>query len=209
MQAKKMNKIGILAYGSLIDNPGKEIESLIIDRIECTTPFKVEYARKSKKRDFGPTLIPTENIGKKVKAVILVLKDETDLNLAKSILWRRETGNNDKNEEYTHSDNPTLNKVQVNIISKLNTVETVLYTSIGKNIEGDINPKKLSDLALKSILKDAGKKGEDGVQYLLDNKKNGIVTEFSEQYEKLILKKTECDSLEDVITKMVDNRNND
>lgn len=201
-----MKKIGILAYGSLIDNPGKEIEPLIIERIECTTPFKVEYARKSKKRDFGPTLIPTENIGKKVKAIILVLKDETDLNFAKSILWRRETG---KNEEYVHSDNPTVNKVQVKIINKLETIETVLYTSIGKNIDGDINPNKLSDLALKSILKDAGKRGEDGVRYLLDNKKNGIITEFSEQYEKLILKKTECESLQDVIIKMVDNRNND
>ena len=37
-----MSNIGILAYGSLIDYPGKEIKELIDSRIEnIETPFKI------------------------------------------------------------------------------------------------------------------------------------------------------------------------
>jgi hypothetical protein len=41
-------KIGILAYGSLIDDPGAKIEPFIFHRVVCRTPFKVEFARTSK-----------------------------------------------------------------------------------------------------------------------------------------------------------------
>ena len=55
----RMEKIGILAYGSLIDDPGIEIEPLIKKRIKnIQTPFKIEIARKSTTRGDGPTLIP-------------------------------------------------------------------------------------------------------------------------------------------------------
>ncbi len=201
-----MYKIGILAYGSLIDNPGKEIEPLIIDRIECITPFKVEYLRKSRTRSFAPTLIPSENTGKNVKAVVLILNNKTDLNLAKSILWRRETGSLERDKDYKLSNNPSLNKVQVYTTYEIEGVETVLYTSIGNNIEGSVTPEKLSDLAIASILNEAGGKKKDGIRYLLANKKNGIVTELSEEYEKLILKKTDCQSLEESIIKMDEKR---
>lgn len=33
--------IGILAYGSLIDNPGEEISPLIVDRITCQLHLKL------------------------------------------------------------------------------------------------------------------------------------------------------------------------
>jgi hypothetical protein len=203
-----MSKIGILAYGSLIDFPGEEISPLIVDRLECTTPFKVEYARKSKIRGNGPTLIPTENIGKKVKAVVLIIKDETDLDDAKSILWRRETGNIKSKEEYKHSENPSRNKVQVEITNEIIGVETVLYTSIGNNINGLITAENLSDLAIESILSEAGKNKKDGIRYLLANKQNGIITEMSDQYEKCILAKTGCKTLEESIAKMDSKREN-
>jgi len=46
-----MAKLGILAFGSLIDDPGWEIEEAIIARKSgIRTPFAVEFARKSKKR---------------------------------------------------------------------------------------------------------------------------------------------------------------
>lgn len=197
-----MYKIGILAYGSLIDNPRKEIEPLIIDRIECTTPFKVEYLRKSRTRSFAPTLIPSKNIGENVKAVVLLLNNDTDLNIAKSILWRRETGNLESGKEYKHSNNPSVNKVQIYTTHEIEGVKTVLYTSIGKNIGGTVTPEKLADLAIDSILNEAGSKKMDGIRYLLANRKNGIVTELSEEYEKLILKKTDCKTLEESIIKM-------
>lgn len=51
-------RIGILAYGSLIKEPGVEIEPLIVERIPTQTPFMVEYARLSQSRGGGPTVIP-------------------------------------------------------------------------------------------------------------------------------------------------------
>jgi len=43
--------VGILAFGSLIDNPGKEIEAALVGRkTNVVTPFRVEFARKSTKR---------------------------------------------------------------------------------------------------------------------------------------------------------------
>lgn len=84
--------VGILAYGSLINEPGIELEQLIVNRINCETPFEVEFARLSKTRGNAPTLIPVkEGEGSKVPAQILVLKEGTALKEAHDILWRRET----------------------------------------------------------------------------------------------------------------------
>jgi hypothetical protein len=58
--AGMMDKVGILAYGSLIGEPGPEIEPSIVRRIACVTPFKVEFARASKTRTGGPSLVPYE-----------------------------------------------------------------------------------------------------------------------------------------------------
>jgi hypothetical protein len=81
------DSVGILAYGSLICEPGPEIEPVIARRISCQTPFKVEFARTSKTRKGGPTLVPCDD-GSQVAAQILVvqlpLKDATDR------LYRRE-----------------------------------------------------------------------------------------------------------------------
>ena len=89
--------IGILAYGSLIGDPGPEIEPHITRRIACRTPFKVEFARTSRTRKGGPTLVPYEK-GSPVAAQILVvnvsLKEATDW------LYRRETRKNDPNISY-------------------------------------------------------------------------------------------------------------
>jgi len=57
-------RIGILAFGSLLDDPGAEISRLIERRIEpVTTPFKVEFARASISRDGAPTLVPVDQGG--------------------------------------------------------------------------------------------------------------------------------------------------
>jgi hypothetical protein len=45
-QLGAVKKIAILAYGSLIDEPGEELENCIVNRLgPILTPFKVEYAR--------------------------------------------------------------------------------------------------------------------------------------------------------------------
>jgi len=85
-----MNNIGILAYGSLIDCPGQEIQAVIANRVEgVKTPFKVEFARRSLRRDGAPTLVPVEEGGVCVKAVILVLEEHISEKEAKNMLYRR------------------------------------------------------------------------------------------------------------------------
>ncbi len=86
------NSVGILAYGSLIADPGVEIEPLIGGRIDTLTPFPVEYARFSATRGGGPTAVPHSS-GKRVKAQVLILVDGVALTEARNLLWRRETRN--------------------------------------------------------------------------------------------------------------------
>ena len=50
-----MKRIGILAYGSLIDNPGSELGPNTVAKIkDVNTPFRVEFARKSQSRNYAP-----------------------------------------------------------------------------------------------------------------------------------------------------------
>ena len=61
--------LGILAFGSLIDNPGAEIEAALVGRkLKIRTPFGVEFARSSTKRGGAPTLVPMEQGGTPVVA---------------------------------------------------------------------------------------------------------------------------------------------
>lgn len=206
MNIKNDYKIGILAYGSLINNPGDEISSLEIKRIECTTPFRIEFARTSISRKGAPTLIPSEklDIGKRVNGIIIVLKDETQLDTAKSIIWRREIHKVGDKREYLKPEKITNNSVLVEELVDFMGVETVLYTSIGSNIDEEITPKLLAKLAIDSFVKD-NKSGKDGISYLLDAKKNGIITELSLDYEKEILLATGTTDLQEAKEYLKDN----
>jgi hypothetical protein len=199
MTENKKHIIGILAFGSLIDNPGQEIAEIETERIVCETPFNVEFARTSSTRGNAPTLIPVEVGGQKVKAVIIVLNPETNIDTAKSILWRRELHKANRTENYTHSDNPSLNKVVVKTLTDFMNVQTVLYTSIGCNITQPLTSELLADFSINSILSQAGQEEKDGLRYLLSAKRNGIVTTLSDDYENQILIKTETKSLEQAI----------
>lgn len=199
MTEKRIHNIGILAYGSLINNPGQEISECEIDRIQCETPFKVELARISSTRGNAPTLIPVENGGKKVRAVIIALRDSTDIEFAKTILWRRELHKPNSSEIYTLPTNPTLNQVVIKTCDNFMNVRTVLYTSIGSNIEQPLTGELLAEYAISSILSSAGQEERDGIRYLLAAKRNSIVTELSADYEIQILKKTKTETLEQAI----------
>lgn len=207
MDNLKKHCLGILAYGSLINQPGEEIAKIEIKRIKCETPFNVEYARTSATRNNAPTLIPVQNRSNSVIAEIIVLSDDIDVEVAKSILWRRETHKVNSNETYKHSDNPSNNKVVVDVLSDFMNIQNVLYTSIGSNIQKPITGELLADFAIASILDDVGESKKDGIRYLLDNKNNGIKTELSNEYERQILLKTATKSLEEAIEKLDKQRN--
>lgn len=197
--------IGILAYGSLINEPGDEIDPFIIERISCVTPFQVEYARMSKSRDYAPTLIPVNKEGAPVKAVIMVLGNGASIEEAKNMLWRRETREADTNKKYIKNAIPGKDTVQIKTLKNFKGIGKVIYTSIASNLDFN-SPQILADLAIKSILNKAGAKGMDGVRYLLNAKANGIVKPFSNEYENYILERTQTSTLEHAIVKLDNQR---
>lgn len=191
-----MPKIGILAYGSLIDEPGDEIGPLVVKQIKgVETPFSIEFARTSQTRAGAPTLVPVRTGGSPVKATVLVLAEDVFLEHARDILWRRETGRVGSSQRYHAPAEPTENTVLVDEFAHLAGMNTVISTRIGVNIT-EPNPELLADLAIRSAKTDAGAKRRDGISYLMDAKKNGLSTPLSPGYETEILRIMGAASLE-------------
>jgi hypothetical protein len=190
------DKIGILAYGSLIDDPGDEIrQATVCTLIEgIVTPFRIEFARTSKKRKGAPSLVPVDAGGAHVPARIFVLNvDEAE---AANRLYRREINAIGKGVVYTPRRNPGKDDVVVERISAFAEVDTVLYTRIGANIE-NLTAKRLAAHAIQSAknLKD----DRDGITYLMRAKRNGITTPLSAAYEQEVLRATGTGTLEEAL----------
>lgn len=198
-----MSRIGILAYGSLIDDPGKELVPFICERIaDIKTPFSIEFARSSNSRDGAPTLIPVEDGGAQVKGVILVLDSEVGLQKAEDLLWRKETRNECSDKHYNRPAEPNANSVVIEHIENLANVDKVLFTKIGANIENR-NPDYLADLAICSARREAGNKHMDGISYLMSIKKQRIRTPLMPDYEAAILRKTKAQTLDEAYYRII------
>ena len=197
-----MTRIGILAYGSLIDDPGKELEPLIRECIpDVETPFSIEFARSSSSRSGAPTLVPVEGGGAQVQGVIQVLDPAVEVRRAEDLLWRRETRNECSNKHYRPLNNPGPNKVVVGHLKNLANVETVLFTKIGANIKVR-TPEHLADLAICSARSKAGEKRMDGISYLISVKTQKIQTPLMPEYEAAILQKTRAQTLQEAYEKI-------
>lgn len=195
-----MQSIGILAYGSLIDDPGVEISPLISKRISgIKTPFKIEFARSSKSRDGAPTVVPVEQGGSAVDAVILVLSGGVTIEHAKDLLWRRETRNESSGKSYSESKTKSVNKVSVEVLTNFSGVSSVLYTKISPNIDHP-TPVKLAELAIASAQGKASESGKDGISYLMSLKSNSISTPLMSAYEQEILSYFGVSTLEQALS---------
>lgn len=189
-----MDTIGILAYGSLIEEPGQTISDLIIKRINTTTPFPVEYARISNSRDGAPTLIPIEN-GSQVQAQILVLHPDISIERAATLLYQRETRQTRRIYQRPANDAINTNTVLIEILTGFENVQTVLYTRIGSNIN-ILTARFLAEQAIESARSKSGATKMDGINYLITAKRNNIHTVLSPEYESQILELTDTQTLE-------------
>ena len=191
-----MSKIGILAYGSLINDPGAEISKLISEEIQVMTPFPVEFVRISKTRGAAPTVAPYKS-GRPVKAKLFVLKDSVLLQDAKSLLWRRETRKEGLDRDYRESTG--LNAVIIRDRPGFHGLDHALYTDF--NPSGKINdpdPGELAKAAIDSVAK--APDGKDGITYLMDIISIGIETQLTLAYQKEILAQTGTLSLAEALT---------
>jgi hypothetical protein len=172
-----VENIGILAYGSLLGDPGPELGPHIIDRIPHKTPWPVEYARSSESRGGGPTLVIHPR-GSPVQGAVMVLDiKRSDIDLAREWLRRRER----TSEKYIETTNAA-------------GLEVVLYARLPPNIkEADLRPDRLAEFAIESV---AVKPDRNGIRYLADNIKNGITTPLTEAYRIAVLSKLKAQDLE-------------
>ncbi len=200
--ARKL-KIGIFGFGSLIADPGEELQNATARRIEAETPFAVEYGRTSQRtRGGAPTLVPVSSGGAKVKATIFVLKDSVSQHEAASILWRRETRQVGSGKPYKRPAKPGPNSVLVASWKNFMGLDRVLYTDFADSGKLE-NPTavQLAKLAVGSARNPDVPEGMDGISYLMAAKKAGIATPLSADYEQEILRITGALSLEDARNK--------
>jgi len=193
------SRVGILAYGSLIADPGRELKQHIVRRIRTQTPFEVEFARSSKGRAGAPTLVPVpDGKGCHVQAYILVLGDEVIEQEACNMLYRREI-NCIGEKSMTYDDERQRSKEDAVVIEKLRDfedVEVVLYTSLPPNIDilDDDNASpaeqasKLACLAKRSVKKETFCCQRDGIRYLADAIGHGIKTPLTDLYKCAVLR---------------------
>ena len=155
---------------------------------------KWKYARCSKKRDVAPTLVPVEDGGARVKAVIFILKDHVSEAEAKNMLWRRETHR--CQGTYSPPAKCDPNTVRIERLDNFRNIGVVLYTKIAPNI-ANLTPQGLAELAIKSACGEAGTQMRDGLSCLIDAKHSGLVTPLTAEYEEEILRQTRTKTLEE------------
>lgn len=189
-------KIGILAYGSLITDPGAELLPLIRFRIKTETPFPVEYGRISQSRGGAPTLVP-HPVGAPVHAELLVLDDSISIEQARDILFRREIHRVGSDRVYTPSEDP--NRVRVRTYTDCPWVEAVLYTDF--NDGGKTAAPVAAELARAAIdsVRQAREVGGDGISYLIQACDSGINTPLTRAYIEEILKQSGAGSLSEAL----------
>jgi cation transport regulator ChaC len=195
-ETRMTESIGILAYGSLISDPGTEIAAATIRVIaDIETPFAVEYARSSNSRGGAPTLIPVQTGGSKVRGQIIVVDASVDE--ATHMLYRREIHEVGSGKLYKPPSENAIGRVRVKTIDgPFENVATVLYTDIDSNIT-DLTAGRLASLAIESVLK--AKPEEDGISYLLNTRGHGIRTPLSDAYTAEILRQSGASTLEDAL----------
>lgn len=194
-----MTSLGILAYGSLIDDPGAELQEIITDCLPgVMTPFGIEFARTSRTRDGAPVLVPVSAGGTPVMGVVLLLKDGIAEQDAMDRLYRREIHRVGCGKCYEHSHDGSLDQMRIGRCANLAGVKTLLYASFQQNIP---NPtaEKLGRLAIESAKARAGKRGKDGIRYLIDARRNGIRTPLMDGYRREILRQTGTHSLKEAL----------
>ena len=183
--------IGILSFGTLLEDPGAELAAAVQRITDVETPFKVEFARAAITRDGAPTLVPVTSGGAAVSASILVLKDELDEEAARDLLYRREMWQVGMDTSYEDAHSPWIDALY-----EFHGLHVCLYTALEPTIE-PVTPERLAALAIESASGEAGAHRRDGISYLEGQKRRGIETPLMPAYEAEVLSRTGAASLAD------------
>lgn len=173
--------IGILAYGSLLDDPGEALAHVTVQVLDvAATPFAVEFGRSSRSRDGAPTLTRVEDQGAPVPAGVFVLDPSLDLVGARTLLYRRESH---RNTAVASGARPSW----IHCLRGFAGVDVCLYAALARNIRS-LEPKALAKLAVASAARTSGALRRDGISYLEAQLRRDVRTPLSRMYEDEILK---------------------
>jgi cation transport regulator ChaC len=181
--------VGILAYGSLVDEPGAHLDAVTVRRISLKTPFSAEFARSSRTRNGAPTLVPVREGGALIPAWLLVLDQSVTLPDAHALLYRRET-------HYSEASVPA----EVDWIEGLPHfcgTSVCLYTALEANISPPLTGEKLAEFAVASAASPSGADRRDGISYLAQQKRRGVRTPLMASYEQVVLARTGARDLDE------------
>jgi uracil permease len=196
--------LGILVYGSMMGDCGKEIKRNIQTTIPVITPFPVEYARKSKNRYHAPVLVPVKTDGSRVKAQILVMKPGISMHKACDLLYRRAINFVDEPAiVYADKDLHENSDLDIQYIENLENVEKVFYTAFTPNIDTIVDPdispddkaKELAYLAIESLNQDTFCMQRDGIRCLIEDISSGVKTPLSDFYVREIINRASANDL--------------
>lgn len=189
------SQMAILAYGSLLSEPGEELAGLLGEQIDdMETPFPIELARACSCRDRAPTLAPVERGGASVRGALLLASPSASESALIDALWRRETRTERRDEE-TSPDGKDLLIRRAQSLEEAHGLKRVFYAHLKANID-DRRPEHLAEMAIESARAEAGQRREDGIAYLIDLKAEGISTPLLPAYENEILRRVEVNTLE-------------
>lgn len=173
--------IGIIAFGSLLPAPGREIAAATVAITFGVTPFPVEFARQSKSRDFAPTLVPSE-VGSPVRCGVIALDDGMTLQEARDMLFRRESNNEGSGKSEADRPRSWIKEWP----GGLGPAEIALYTALEDDLK-DATPEQLAEKAIASARAASGRQCRDGISYLAAALDQGVRTPKSAAYEQAIL----------------------
>ena len=171
--------IGILAYGSLIPNPGAEIGAVTAGRITgVETPFRVEFSRSSRVRDGAPTLVPVDKGGGRVSAVVIVLRESVTETAAQDMLYRRERNRVGSGDVYADVDQTNIDSAFLGRLDHFAGLDVVFHAALRANIE-EPTPEMLARLAIASAAAPSGAVARDGISYLKRCKSRAVLSRRS------------------------------
>ncbi len=193
------SQVGILAFSSLLFDPGHEIQAAIAESVSVRTPFNVEYARASAARQNAPTLVVvSDSMGAPVQGVIYLLKAEITPKHARDMLYRRERNAVGAIEVWYDEERLRMQRDSVLIAEtrQFEGMPPVLFARVPPNIDivqddhswPDEKAETLADLAIRSLTKATYAQRRDGIAYLADAIKAGIRTPLTDGYARAVVR---------------------
>ena len=147
-------------------------------------------------RDGAPTLVPVTRGGAKVAGVVLVLHDSVNETAAQDMLYRRERNRVGSGDVYSDVDPADPDSALLGRLDGFAGLDVVFHAALRANIE-EPTAELLARLAIESAAAPSGATGRDGISYLMDAKRSGIVTPLMAGYEAEILRRTGGGDLEE------------